>query len=119
MPGIITFILQIALAGVAAYFSRAVSWWLPLLVFPLLLRLFLSAKGHVDYLYYEEYNFQHDCLFDTIILFQIIIWAVICAVLCYRGFDAWWGIPVGFLIGVSAGGLTCPRGWASGSRGDE
>ena len=107
-----TFFAQVAVAGVIAYFSSPLAWWAPLLAFPLLLRLQLTLAGFYNPVYADEYNYYRNPLFEFLVFLETLGFTIFCAFLCYYGFGAWWGILIGIFIGISAGGLTCPRGWA-------
>ncbi len=119
MPGFAIFTVQVIIAGVIAYLSSYITWWLPLPVFPITLRVFLTGKGNIDPIYHREYNYQRDWLFDQIIIVQTLAWTIISAMICYRGFHAWWGALIGVFIGINGCGLTVPRRWARESRSSD
>jgi hypothetical protein len=56
-------------------------------------------------------NDTYYVIFDFLILLLQIGWISFSAVICYKNFTSWWGIPMGIFIGIVGGMVLIPRRW--------
>lgn len=99
------------IAAIAAWFSQSLHWSAPVFVFPIVLQILQSMAYGASPRYKYEYNFAPGPFLGFLAFLQTFVLLVVVVWICYRGFDAWWGVPVGLFAGVNAGALNCPRGW--------
>ena len=118
-------IFQVVIAGLLSYFSSKLFWFLPLIVFPALLKLFMHCKSRFDPVYHDLFFFRprnneqkqalenntYYVIFDFLIYLLHIGWIIFSAVICYKNFSAWWGIPIGIFIGFVGDVVLTPRRW--------
>lgn len=124
----IIFILQVLLSGVLAYFSSKLIWWLPLIIFPIMLKIFIYCKGQVDPVYYDCFYEKSDdsdsearkwgvdndpyyILFDSFIMLVYLSWILVSSIICYKSFLSWWGILIGLIVGIVGCTVTIPLRW--------
>jgi len=101
-------------------------WWLPLLIFPGLLKLLINLKSKVDPIYYdlffstpksdEQKEIVNDSVyyifFDFLVIVVMASWLVISSIICYKNIGSWWAILVGLFIAFVANVFFVPLRWS-------
>jgi hypothetical protein len=118
------FVFQVLLSGVIAYFSSKLYWWLPLIVFPFLLNIFIRLKSKVDPIYddlffeipksdsrKELYQGTYYFFFDSLVVIVMVSWIFVSSIICYKNLGSWWAIPIGIIIGFVANVFLAPLRW--------
>ena len=103
----VAFLLETAIAVAVSVWGSRFAWWVPLVSFPAIMSLGSFMYSGPMPLTNERRTM------DGLIMAVQIGWIIAAAVLCYRGLDAWWGIPVGLVVGWATMGLFAPRRWAA------
>ena len=106
----VALILETLIAAALAWGSSYLAWWAPLIVFPLIV-------GFGNHQYQAPMAAAPDrVLFDTLLMLQQIAWIIVAALICYFGFNAWWGALLGIMFGFFGCGIMAPRRWAVEAR---
>jgi hypothetical protein len=102
---VIGLLLETIIAAVLAWVATYLLWWLPFIVFPLLL-------GFGNHQFQPPMSASPNrVLLDFVIMIQQIAWIVVAGFIGYYGFDAWWGAALGAMFGFLGCGIMAPRRW--------
>jgi hypothetical protein len=105
----LTLIIDVLIAGGAAYLSYNLAWWAPLIVFPVIM-----SFGFTQRVVPQPPTLGRNVV-DLMIMAQQIAWIIVAAMLCYDYWQVWWGAVVGGVVGLIGCMFMAPRRWATES----
>lgn len=98
---------DVGLAALLAYLAAWLGWWVPLLVFPLVLGFSPTQNAR------EMSPTRNRALLDFLLMLLQIGWIIGAAIICYSHFETWWGALIGVLLGFMGASWAAPRRWAT------
>ncbi len=104
----ISLILEVVIAVILSIFSYSYKWWLPVIIFPIV----ISFGNSVDSKEALEKNNERRIL-DVIIMITHISFIIVQSIIFYNNIGKWYGAVIGAVIAFLLRGFMTPKRWVN------